>query len=293
MNYLTSEQFKNHFKFEGETIILSPNVAMIASLIGHDFDSSFEPYYPVLDASKYATYDTVMIDIIEGHKYPHSMAKHEYNWLMSSIRYVKNGGQLITKIPLKICSHISQIKDVRIETADVYDDCVIVKFVKETSKTNTVVSYSDGVIQIDSKNVPILAKNNKEYYSYFQSVSDEDFFDYISLTAGGKKTCREQFNDRVSWNPDRVVCVSTGADNRKIDNGLNFYSFDGIADMNRAVDCYHIPKHIDFESFVNTLSSKKFLSFLSSVCYNNYQTFTKNFKKKVFNKKILEFCNEE
>ena len=149
------------------------------------------------------------------------------------------------------------------------------------------------MIQIDSKNVPILAKNNKEYYSYFQSVSDEDFFDYISLTAGGKKTCREQFNDRVSWNPDRVVCVSTGADNRKIDNGLNFYSFDGIADMNRAVDCYHIPEHIDFESFVNTLSSKKFLSFLSSVCYNNYQTFTKNFKKKVFNKKILEFCNEE
>lgn len=279
--------------FDGETIILSPNIAMIASLMGYDFDSSFEPYYPVLSASKHAVYDTAMIDIIEDHKYPDTKAKHEYKWLTSSINYVKNGGQLIAKIPLKICSQISQIKNVTIETAHVYDDCAIVKFLKATSNTNTTVSYSNGTVQIDSTNVPILTQNNKEYYSYFESVSDGDSFHYISLTASGKKTCREQFVDRVPWNPDRVVCVSTGADNRKIDNGLNFYSFDEIADMNRAVDCYYIPEHIDFESFVNTLKNKKFLSFLSSVCYNNYQTFNKIFKKKVFNKKIIEFCSEK
>ena len=285
---LTSERFKNHFKFEGKTIILSPNVAMIANLSGHDFDYSFEPNNSVL------SYDTAMIDIIEDHKFPGKKAKHEYNWLTSSIYYVKNGGQLIAKIPLKICSHISQIKDVGIETAHVYDDCVIVKFVKETSNTNTVVSYGNDFVQINTKKIPILTQNNKEYYSYFQSVSDKDSFDYISLTAGGKKSCREQFNNRwPDCDPDRVVCISTGADNRKISNRLNFYSFDEIADINRAVDCYYVPEHIDFQSFVNTLSSKKFLSFLSSVCYNNYQTFNKVFKKKVFNKKIIEFCNEE
>ncbi len=279
--------------FDGETIILSSNIAMIASLMGYDFDSSFDPYNAILSTTKYASYDTAMVDIIEDQKFPYAKAKHEYNWLMSSINHVRNGGQLIAKIPLKICSHISQIKDVRIETAHVYDDCAIVKFVKATSDANTTVSYSNGIVQIDFTNVPILTQNNKEYYSYFQSVSDEDSFDYISLTAGGKKNCREQFDARVSWNPDRVICISTGADNRKIDNGLKFYSFDEIADRNRAVDCYYIPDHINFESFVNTLNSKKFLSFLSSVCYNNYQTFNKNFKKKVFNKKILEFCNEE
>ena len=41
MNYLTTEKFEEHFKFKGETIILSPNIAMIASLIDHDFDYSF------------------------------------------------------------------------------------------------------------------------------------------------------------------------------------------------------------------------------------------------------------
>lgn len=263
---------------------------MIANLSGHDFDYSFEPDNSVL------SYDTAMIDIIEDRKFPGRKAKHEYNWLKSSIYYVKNGGQLIAKIPLKICSHISLIKDVRIETAHVYDNCVIVKFVKETSNTNTVVSYGNDFIQINTKKIPILTQNNKEYYSYFQSVSDEDSFDYICLTAGGKKTCREQFNDRdrtKDWNIDQVVCVSTGADNRKISNRLKFYSFDEIADMNRAVDCYHIPDNISFETFVNILNSKKFLSFLSSVCYDNYQTFRGNFKKKVFNKKILEFCNED
>ena len=72
-------------------------------------------------------------------------------------------------------------------------------------------------------------------------------------------------------------------------------SFEQIADRNRAVDCYYIPEHINFESFVNTLNSKKFLSFLSSVCYNNYQTFNKNFKKKVFNKNnhlVLDSINK-
>lgn len=293
MNYLTSEQFKNHFKFEGETVILSPNVAMIASLVGHEFDTNFEPYNAILDSSNHQKYDTVLIDIIEDQKYPQSKAKHEFHWLISSLVFAKKGGSVIAKIPLKICSHISNIKEVMIETAHVYDDCTIVKFVKQNSDTNTVVSYNNGVVQINSKKVPILTQNNNEYYSYFQSVSDEDSFDYISLTAGGKKTCREQFDARVSWNPDRVVCISTGAENRRVDNGLKFYSFDEIADRNRAVDCYYIPEHINFESFVNTLNSKKFLSFLSSVCYNNYQTFNKNFKKKVFNKKILEFCNEE
>lgn len=294
MNYLTTEKFEEHFKFKGETIILSPNIAMIASLIDHDFDYSFDPYNPIISTSKYAMYDTVMIDIIEDHKFPGAKAKHEYNWFTNSINYVKTNGQIIAKVPLKICSNISNIEHMEIEIVHVYEDYAIIKFVKSTSNTNTTVSYGDeDFIQINSKKVPILTQNNKEYYSYFQSVSDEDSFDYISLTAGGKKTCREQFNDRVDWNIDQVVCVSTGADNRKISNRLKFYSFGEIADMNRAVDCYHIPDNISFETFVNILNSKKFLSFLSSVCYDNYQTFRRNFKKKVFNKKILEFCNEK
>lgn len=290
MNFLTTEKFKDHFKFEGETIILSPNVAMIASLMNYKFNTNFEA---VMNKSEYAVNDTALIDIIEDHKFPFAKAKHEYNWLMSAIRQVKNGGQIIAKIPHKICSQVSHIEGVKVDTAHVYDDCAIVKFVKTKDILNATISYGNSVVRIDSTKVPILTQNNQEYYSYFESVSDQDSFSYISLTAGGKKNCRQQFNDRVDWNPDRVICVSTGADNRKISNGLNFYSFDEIADINRAVDCYYIPENIDFNSFVNILNSQKFLSFLSSVCYNNYQTFNKNFKKKVFNKKIIEFCNEE
>jgi hypothetical protein len=290
VNFLTTEQFNKHFQFAGETIILSPNIAMIASLIGYEFKTNFGE---VMAPSKYAINDTAFIDIIEDQKFPYAKAKHEYNWLVSAIRQVKDGGNVIAKLPHKILSQISQINDVVIETANVYDDCAIVKFVKSKNTISTEVHYNNGSVQIDSKKVPILSQNNSQYYSYFQSVSDEDSFSYISLTAGGKKNCRQQFEDRVEWNPDRVVCVSTGADNRKVDNGLKFYSFDQIADLNRAVDCYYIPENVDYQSFVNTLNSKKFLSLLSSVCYNNYQTFNKVFKKKVFNKKIIEFCNEE
>jgi hypothetical protein len=281
VNFLTTEQFDKHFQFDGETIILSPNIAMIASLIGYEFKTNFEA---VFAPSKHAVNDTALIDIVEDQKFPSAKAKHEYNWLVSAIRQVKDGGNVIAKLPHKILSQISQIPDVRVESANVYDDCAIVKFTKSMDVINTTVHYNNDTVQIDSKNVPILSQNNSQYYSYFESVSDKDSFNYISLTGGGKKTCRQQFEDRVEWNPDRVVCVSTGADNRKVDNGLKFYSFDQIVDLNRAVDCYYIPEDIDFQSFVNTLNSQKFLSFLSTVCYNNYQTFNKVFTKKIFNK---------
>ena len=41
------------------------------------------------------------------------------------------------------------------------------------------------------------------------------------MTGGGKKSCREQYQSRVEWDVNRVICISTGADNRKIDNNLN------------------------------------------------------------------------
>jgi hypothetical protein len=286
MSRLTTEQFQNHFQFDGETIVLSPNIAMIASLIGHEFDTSFKPF----GESDSQEYTTAMIDIVENEKYPGVRAKHEFNWLKSALKF---SHILIAKLPHKILSQVSQIKDAAIETATVYDDCAILKFKKSNDLVNTVVHYGNDVVLIDSKVIPILSQNNSQHYSYFKSVSDQNAFDYISLAGNGKKTCREQFNNRVNWNPERVICVSTGADNRKVDNGLNFYSFDEIADINRAVDCYYIPEHVNYQDVVNTLNSQKFLSFLSSVCYNNYQTFNKNFKKKVFNQDIIKFCNEE
>jgi len=288
MNYLTTEQFNKYFKFEGDTIILSPNIAMIASFGEFVFDTNFEPHNSNLNE-----YDTAMIDIVECNKFPFAKAKHEYSWLISAIQHVKIGGKIIAKIPLKICSHSSLIKNVKIANAWIYDNFAIVEFQRTKTESNSLIFYGNDVVEINSKNVPILTQNNMEYYSYFQLVSDKDSFQYISLTGGGKKSCREQYQSRVEWDTNRVICISTGSDNRKINNNLNMYTFDEIADKNRAVDCFYVPEDIDFDTFVNTLKSKKFLSFLSSVCYNNYQTFHKHFKKKVFNKKIVEFCNEK
>lgn len=184
MNYLTTEQFKDHFKFDGETIIISPNVAMIASFIGEEFDTCFEPYNAT---SNHQKYDTVLIDIIEDQKYPQSKAKHEFNWLVNSLIFAKKGGSVVARLPHKILSQISQIKDVSIETATVYEDCAIVKFLKSNDHNSTVVHYSNSVVQIDSKKVPILSQNNEEYYSYFQSVSDQDSFDYIKIDCWWQK----------------------------------------------------------------------------------------------------------
>ena len=288
MNLLTTEQFKQHFTVEGETLILSPQIAMIASFLGHQFDFSFDP-----SDVKNKTYDTVLIDISDNQKFPGSSAKHEYRWLKHAFDYLGNGKTLICKVPVKVCYQVHDLKDLTIDEVEMFEDDAILKLRKGKADNTTVVLYNQQKIMIDVSKTPILHTNDPKYYSYFESVSDEDALQYISLSAGLKENNREQYQKRVDWDTDRVVCISTGFENSTIKNGLKMYSFDEIADRKMAVDCYYVPKDINFESFVNTLQSKKFLSFLSVVCYNNYQSFKKPFKKKVFNKKIIEFCNEE
>ena len=288
MDLLTTEQFKQHFTVDEDTLILSPHVAMIASLLGHKFDFSFNP-----DDVKNKTYSTVLIDIDENQKFPGVSAKHEYRWLKHAFQYLENGKTLICKIPLKVCSQIYDLKDLDIDAVEMFSNYAILKVTKGKKNNITTVSYDGTFIKIDTSKTPILHKNIHEYYSYFENVSDKDALEYISLSAGLKENNREQYNKRVKWNPDRVVCVSTGFENSNIKKGLNMYSFDEIADRKMAVDCFYVPEDINYDSFVKVLKSQKFLSFLSSVCYNNYQSFKKPFKKKVFNKKIIEFCNEK
>ena len=288
MNLLTTEQFKQHFFVDGETLVLSPQIAMIANFLGYQFDFSFDP----TDA-KNKTYDTVLIDIEENQKFPGSSAKHEYRWLKHAFDYLSEGKTMVCKVPVKVCSQVHDLKDLTIDKVEMFENDAILKLRKGKTHTKTSVIYDGKAIKIDASKTPILHTNNSKYYSYFESVSDDDALQYISLSAGLKENNREQYEKRVEWDPDRVVCISTGYDNSTLKNGLNMYSFDEIADRKMAVDCFYVPEEIDFDSFVKILQSQKFLSFLSSVCYNNYQSFKKPFKKKVFNKKIIEFCNEE
>jgi hypothetical protein len=288
MNRLTTEQFKQHFTVDKETLILSPQVAMIASFLGHQFDFSFDP-----SDVKNKTYDTVLIDISENQKFPGSSAKHEYRWLKHAFDYLSNNKTLICKVPIKVCSQVHDLKDLTIDKVEMFEEDTILKLRKGKTNIKTSVVYDGQIIEIDVSKTPILHTNIPEYYSYFENVSDKDALEYISLSAGLKENNREQYNKRVKWNTDRVVCVSTGFENSNIKRGLNMYSFEEIADRKMAVDCFYVPEDINYDSFVKVLKSQKFLSFLSSVCYNNYQSFKKQFKKKVFNKKIIEFCNEE
>ena len=288
MNRLTTEQFKQHFTVDKETLILSPQVAMIASFLGYQFDFSFDP-----SDVKNKIYDTVLIDIIENQKFPGSSAKHEYRWLKHAFDYLGNNKTLICKVPIKVCSQVYDLKDFTIDKVEMFEEDAILKLRKGKTNIKTSVVYDGQIIEIDVSKTPILHTNTPEYYSYFENVSDKDALEYISLSAGLKENNREQYHKRVKWNHDRVVCVSTGFENSNIKKRLNMYSFDEIADRKMAVDCFYVPEDINYDSFVKVLKSQKFLSFLSSVCYNNYQSFKKQFKKKVFNKKIIEFCNEK
>ena len=288
MNRLTTEQFKQHFTVDKETLILSPQVAMIASFLGHQFDFSFDP-----SDVKNKTYDTVLIDISENQKFPGSSAKHEYRWLKHAFDYLSNNKTLICKVPIKVCSQVHDLKDLTIDKVEMFEEDTILKLRKGKTNIKTSVVYDGQIIEIDVSKTPILHTNIPEYYSYFENVSDKDALEYISLSAGLKENNREQYNKRVKWNTDRVVCVSTGFENSNIKRGLNMYSFEEIAHRQMPVDRFYVPPHVDFNTFVKTLQTHQFLSFLSSVCYNNYQSFKKPFKKKVFNKKIIEFCNEK
>jgi hypothetical protein len=172
MTALTTEQFKDYFQIKGNTVILSPQVAMIASLCGHtDFDYQL-PSKDTTDTS-FSQYDTVLIDVLDKDKFPgfYGGVLHSFRFLTYALNFLGGSGTLIGKFPSPLLNKAISFPHSRhldskghTEEIHIFEDYFFVKIVKNASNNKTKVFYENGnEVEVQTK-YPILHHYNQEYY---------------------------------------------------------------------------------------------------------------------------------
>jgi hypothetical protein len=187
MNYITSEQFKKHFGVKGSTLALTPSASLCARSVGHSvYYHSNDEHVAYKNKRKY---DTVLVDIPDGLRYPGYKTRHEYAWLKLALSYVKQDGNVFVKSSTKILPQIRQfthlfVEDIYFEDNSVYLKCSI------GNNGKTTVRYPTGEsIEFDAKNSILPQNYNQKHIDYVSLVdsSNEDHQYDENICVGGKQ----------------------------------------------------------------------------------------------------------
>jgi hypothetical protein len=189
MNYITHEQFKKHFVVQGATLAVTPSASLCARSIGH---SVYYHSYEESNLSKNKRkYDTVLLDIPDGLKFPGYKSRHEYAWLRLALSHVKQDGVVYVKSSTKILPQIRQFAHLFVENIEFLDNSVYLKCViTSEDKIKTVVTYPTGEkIQIDAKNSILPQNYNQKHLDYVNLVdsSNQDKPYLENVCVGGKQ----------------------------------------------------------------------------------------------------------
>lgn len=170
MNYITPEQFKKHFVVQGTTLAVTPSASLCARVLGYSVDY-------MTDNSKKCSYDTVIVDIVEGLKFEEYKARHQYMWLKTSIEYAKSGGNVYVKAPVTILKQVNKLcykvysKSLIVENDNIYLHIVVEK----SNDRKTFVQYATGEsIQFDVNNSLLPQTYNKKHIDYVNLVDASD-----------------------------------------------------------------------------------------------------------------------
>lgn len=181
MNYITPEQFNKQFVIKGSTLAVTPSASLCARALGH----SVEYYSPETNKK----YDTVLLDIPEGFKYPGYKTRHEYAWLKLALSFTKDDGFLYVKSSTKIIPQIRQFSNLLVENILFEDNSVYLRCSLK-SKGKTIVNYPTGEsIEFDAKNSILPQNYDQKHIDYVNLVdsSTEDIQYDENVCVGGKQ----------------------------------------------------------------------------------------------------------
>lgn len=190
MNYITTDQFKKHFVVQGATLAITPSASLCARALGYSVD-----YYLPTDNHK-QKYDTVIVDIPDGLRYPGYKSRHEYAWLKLALSHVKPDGVVHIKSSTKILPQLRQFSNLSVEMIEFVDNYVYLKCGSNSQVNATVVTYPTGqTIRIDVKKSILPQSYDQKHIDYIKLVDSSDpqplYCD--SFCVGGKQ--RNLFSD--------------------------------------------------------------------------------------------------
>lgn len=293
MTALTTEQFKSHFQIKGNTVILSPQVAMIASFCGHtDFDYQL-PSKDTTDISS-AQYDTVLIDVLDKDKFPGFSGGmlHSFRFLTYALNFLGNDGTLIGKFPSLLLNkainfpHSTYLNsEYHTEAIHIFEDHFFVKVVKNTSNKKRKVFYENGNETEVVINRPILHHYNQEYYDYLCSVDLSTSCARTTIDGKGDKVAEQLAIRSKRTDFDKVLFVPSNGNKAKA------YTFDEVKDKNSGGDAFFAGSVQQRDQFIKILQNPKVIDLIKEMCYNNYTSMKLDHKKYIFNERIFSFAN--
>ena len=293
MTSLTTEQFKDYFQIKGNTVILSPQVAMIASLCGYkDFD--YQPPSKDQSISSFFDYETVLIDVVDKDKFPSFAGGmlHSFRYLTYALDFLGDNGTLIGKFPSLLLNKAINFPNSahlnskgHTEEIRLFEDHFFVKIVKNTNNKKTTVFYENGnEVEVNTK-YPILHHYNQEYYDYLRSVDLTTSCARTTIDGKGDKVAEQLTIRSKRTDFDKVLFVPSNGNKPKA------YTFDEIKDKNSGGDAFFAESAEQRDQYIRILQNPKVVDLIKEMCYNNYSSVKLDHKKYIFNERIFSFAN--
>ena len=289
MSYLTTEQFQEHFEITGNTLIVSPQIAMIAKFCGH---SNFDYKTPKPDK----LYDTVLLDIQEKDKFPGFSGGmlHSFRFLSHALNFLSNDGTLIGKFPSLLLNkamnfpHSKHLNSkCHTEAIHIFEDHFFITIVKNTSNMKTKVFYEgENEVEVGIQ-YPILHHYNQEYYEYLRSVDLSA--SCVRTTIDGKgDNVAEQLKIRSKRTDfDKVLFVPSNGNKAKA------FTFDEVKHKNSGGDAFFAESIEQRDQFIKILQNPKVIDLIKEMCYNKYTSMKLEHKKYILNERIFSFANHK
>jgi hypothetical protein len=289
MSHITTEQFQKYFQLTDNTLIVSPQIAMIAKFCGH---SNFDYKIPKKDH----TYDTVLLDVLEDDKFPGFSGGmlHSFRFLSHALNFLSNDGTLIGKFPSLLLNkainfpHSTHVNSkCHTEAIHIFEDHFFLKVVKNTSNKKTKVFYENGnEVEVEVQ-YPILHHYNQEYYDYLRSVDLSASCARTTIDGKGD-TVAEQLKIRSRRTDfDKVLFVPSNGNRAKA------FTFDEVKDKNSGGDAFFAESVEQRDQFIKILQNTKVIDLIKEMCYNKYTSMKLEHKKYIFNERIFNFANTQ
>ena len=258
MNLLTTEQFKQYFSVDGDSLILSPQIAMIASLSGYtDFD--YQPPNEIIQPSK--QYDNVLIDVLETDKFPGVPSGHILQWFNYALKFVKDGSSLKGKFPPHIVLNFRN-KNIQVNKIKLSNNECFVEVTNKPKTKNTTFSYSTGeTLDVDMSQDSTLLHYDVEAYQYLKNISKNHKVNSIVFSGHDVSVKLNRIKEKAK-NENKFGLV--------IYNNIPSLRVEKLEETNvsSGSNCYLFDSEKERDSYYSALCHPEVIAFAKNLAYN-------------------------
>ena len=277
MTLLTVDQYKKYFSCDEDTLILgSPQVAMIADLLGEKF-----VYASTIDEVD-RKYDKVLIDVEEGKQYRNIKQKTEKTWYNDAVKCLSKTGVLIGAFPRKVCSSFSSSTRTHLGGVDITmieNDRMIVK---NNFQSISNIHYKNNTITLDTEKIPILHTYNEKHYDYLSQTDLSQSIEKYSLP-GKKIRDIGQDKEKINAMGKEGLLIFTNQPT------LRVVKLEDVDKLSSAADCHLFSSKDERDKYYDVLISAEVRNFAMNL--SHFQPINVRMRSYLFNPNIFSLVS--